>query len=382
MPNSGAAVHIQATLLSVREPSEIMPPTSEKQVIQALSSLVLKPQAAQGAIRYLSTLSDANLADVRSMAESHHVVVRALTLVHDEAGDLGFRTLGNWAAQVLTEEHARIENAVARLNEVVSTLQSSGCALVVMKSLDHWPDLGNDLDLYTTAPEEEIVRVFTQKLGAHVEARSWGDRLAKKWNFALPGLRESVEVHVQRLGQTGEHRLMAERFVGRSTVKEVNGFRFPIPAPEERVIVATLQRLYRHFYFRICDIANTAALVESGTIDFDELQKAADLGGIWPGVCTYLNVVSDYVAQYRGIGLPLPSQVKSAALFGGEKVSAEKLFLRVPIVPQGASLYTRQVTTTALRGDVAATFRLSLLPPLASAAAIAYRVTGSDKGIW
>jgi len=31
---------------------------------------------------------------------------------------------------------------------------------------------------------------------------------------------------------------------------------------------------------------------------------------------------------------------------------------------------------------VPATFRLTLLPPLASAAAIAYRFTGSDKGIW
>jgi hypothetical protein len=359
-----------------------MPDTSEKQVIQALSSLVLKPQAAQDPVRYLSTLSEANLLDVRSMAESHHVVIRALALVREQAGNLGFCTLGNWAAQVLTEEQARIENAVARLNQVVSTLRSSGCALVVMKSLDHWPDLGNDLDLYTTASEEDILRVFTQQLGAHIESRSWGDRLAKKWNFALPGLRESVEVHVQRLGQTGEHRRMAERFVGRHTIKEVNGFRFPVPAPEERIIVATLQRLYRHFYFRLCDIANTAALVESGTIDFDELQKAADIGGIWPGVCTYLNVVSDYVAQYCGVGLPLPAHVKSAALFGGEKVSAEKLFLRVPIVPQGASLYTRQVTSTALRGDVAATLRLSLLPPLASAAAIAYRVTGSDKGIW
>jgi Uncharacterised nucleotidyltransferase len=359
-----------------------MAATSEKQAIQALSSLVLKPHAAQGPIRYLATLSETNLLNLRSMAESHHVVVRASDLVRDQAGVLGFQTLGNWAAQVLTEEHARIENAVNRLNQVVSTLQSNGCAVVVMKSLDHWPDLGNDLDLYTTACEEDIVRVFTQTLGAHIEARSWGDRLAKKWNFALPGLRESVEVHVQRLGQTGEHRQMAERFVGRSTVKEVNGLHFPVPAPEERIIVATLQRLYRHFYFRICDIANTAALVESGTIDFEELQNAADLGGIWRGVCTYLNVVSDYVAQYRGVGLPLPSQVKSAALFGGEKVSAEKLFLRVPIVPQGASLYTRQVTSTALRGDVAATLRLSLLPPLASAAAIAYRVTGSDKGIW
>jgi hypothetical protein len=51
-------------------------------------------------------------------------------------------------------------------------------------------------------------------------------------------------------------------------------------------------------------------------------------------------------------------------------------------MPNGAELYTRQITDTAVRGDVPATLRLSLLPYLASAAAVAYRITGSDKGIW
>ena len=56
--------------------------------------------------------------------------------------------------------------------------------------------------------------------------------------------------------------------------------------------------------------------------------------------------------------------------------------MRVPVMPEGANLYTRQVTAAALNGDVPATLRLSLLPYLASAAAIAYKITGSDKGIW
>ena len=56
--------------------------------------------------------------------------------------------------------------------------------------------------------------------------------------------------------------------------------------------------------------------------------------------------------------------------------------IRVPVMPQGAGLYTEQVTRTALRGDVPATLRLSLLPYLATAAAISFKVTGSDKGIW
>ena len=54
----------------------------------------------------------------------------------------------------------------------------------------------------------------------------------------------------------------------------------------------------------------------------------------------------------------------------------------MPIVPQAAKLYTKQVKQTALDGNVLATLRLSLLPPLASAAAISYKLTGSDKGIW
>ncbi len=175
-----------------------------------------------------------------------------------------------------------------------------------------------------------VNRVMLSRLGAHTEPRSWGDRLANKWNFVIPGLPESVEVHAQRLGQTGEHTAMAKRFVTRRVPKTVNGLTFLVPAPEERVIVATLQRMYRHFYFRVCDIVNTAALLESGQLDFAELKKAADLGGIWPGVATYLKIVCDYVREYRGDAPELPEQVLAAARFGGEVIFARGKFLRVP----------------------------------------------------
>ncbi|MFZ0706988.1 MAG: hypothetical protein WAM71_15375, partial [Candidatus Korobacteraceae bacterium] len=175
---------------------------------------------------------------------------------------------------------------------------------------------------------------------------------------------------------------MARRFVSRRVPKTVDGFTFLVPAPEERVIVATLQRMYRHFYFRVCDIVNTAALLDAGEIDFFELRRAADVGGVWNGVATYLKIVCDYVKKYRGSAPQLLPEVLQAAQFGGEAVYVGGRFLRVPIMPNGARLYARQVTQTAMRGDVPATLRLSLLPPLASAAAVAYRLTGSDKGIW
>ncbi len=119
---------------------------------------------------------------------------------------------------------------------------------------------------------------------------------------------------------------MAQRFVTRRATESVLGLEFGVPAPEERIIVATLQRMYRHFYFRVCDIVNIAALVESGAVDFVELHRAASMGGIWKGVCSLLRIVSDYVLKYRGTPVVLPSEVLADALFGGEKVYVKASF--------------------------------------------------------
>jgi hypothetical protein len=355
-------------------------PNKNSHELHILSQLTLNPATAEPAVNYVAGLTSEQRDSLVSLADSNHVVVRAFRVVAQMAG--GNTELAAWANGVLAKEQARIQNALTFLHHICDALEQGGCPTTVMKSLDHWPDLGNDLDLYTTADERQVVQIMTSRMEAHTEARSWGDRLANKWNFAVPGLPESVEVHAQRLGQTGEHIAMARRFVTRRVPKTVGGLTFLVPAPEERVIVATLQRMYRHFYFRVCDILNTSALLEEGSLDFAELKKAADTGAIWPGVATYLKIVCDYVLQYRGSAPGLPNEVLAAARFGGDVIHPRGKFLRVPVMPHGADLYTRQVTYTALRGDVPATLRLSLLPYLASAAAVAYRITGSDKGIW
>lgn len=354
----------------------------DKEHIFALSLLTLNPDRANDALEHVASLDDQERDVLLKLADSHHVVLRALEPLQVASQQSGYSAISAWCLKEIEREKARIANAVTHLQQITAELEAAGCPTTVMKSLDHWPDLGNDLDLYSTADEKKICEVMQKKFSAHIEERSWGDRLANKWNFAIPGLPEAVEVHAKRLGQTGEHTLLAQRFVNRRVTKSVGGMNFLVPAPEERIIVATLQRMYRHFYFRVCDIVNTRDLVESGTVDFAELKRAADLGGIWPGVCAYLKIVNDYVKEFSGRGITLPGSVLAGAPFGGEKVFVRARFIRVPIMPQGAELYYAQVTNTAFRGDMPATFRLSLLPPLASAAAISYKLTGSDKGIW
>jgi hypothetical protein len=217
---------------------------------------------------------------------------------------------------------------------------------------------------------------------ARPEVRSWGDRLANKWNFTVPGLPELVEVHVGRLGQMGEQIAIPRSLSARARQIQLGTRSFPVAAPEDRIIISTLQRMYRHFYIRLCDIADNAQLVESGAVDFGYLRSLSSAAGLWPGIATYLTIVSEYVERYRGEGLQLPPSVKRAAKFGVEEVRYRRQFLRVPIVPHSMGLYARELKSLLFSGDFRNGLRLGLMPCLATAAALEYRFTGSDKGIW
>jgi hypothetical protein len=106
------------------------------------------------------------------------------------------------------------------------------------------------------------------------------------------------------------------------------------------------------------------------------------LGGIWPGVATYLRITSEYLHEYRGTGLDLPKEVLAAACFGADKIITRSKYLWVPIFPQSIALFARQFAQLVRSGNVPATARLSLLPPLASVVALAYAVGANSERIW
>ena len=173
---------------------------------------------------------------------------------------------------------------------------------------------------------------------------------------------------------------MASRVLERSVMETVNGRTFPVSAPEERILISTLQRMYRHFYFRLCDMADMASLIQSGIVDFSELRRGAEAGGIWPGVASFLAIVAEYVQRYGG-HVDLPGEIQREAYSPDLRVHFNDDFLRVPMGP-AAGLYGSQLLAAGRHRDMRAIARLPLLPPLAASALLAYRLTGSDKGVW
>ncbi|MGA3091341.1 MAG: nucleotidyltransferase family protein [Terriglobales bacterium] len=320
------------------------------------------------------------LARFLAFADRHHVLVRAVEALQSSTLHEMSPRLSSQCATVLAKEQDRVRRALKVLDTVCEALESAECPAIVIKSLDHWPDIGSDLDLYTGGRQDQVVSILERNFAAEVLPRSWGDRLAHKWNFSLPGLAEAVEVHVGCLGQTGEHLNLALRLERRAVRKTLGGYTFRVPAPEERVLITTLQRMYRHFYYRLCDIVDTTKLIQAQELDYTILRTAAESSGIWPGVGSLLTAVAEFAHAY-GAKLELPAEVVSSATKGGA-LELRGDFLRISIMPQAVGLFLRQVVCAGTQKNFRTVSRLSLLPGLAAAAFVAYKVTGNDKGIW
>ncbi len=198
--------------------------------------------------------------DLWSLANSNHVIMRAFPALPRVFGDASTES-ADWIDRAVLREQERISHALSYVAPICQALEAAG-DVIVIKSLDHWPDLGNDLDLYTNADSADVNAIMRKHFNAQPDARSWGDRLANKWNFVVPGLPELVEVHVARLGQTGEQISITHSLVAHSSVRQFGGYSLRVPAPEDRIIISTLQRMYRHFYIRLCDIADNGRLVD------------------------------------------------------------------------------------------------------------------------
>ena len=228
----------------------------------------------------------------------------------------------------------------------------------------------------------EVCAIFENQFHAVRQAPSWGDRLAHKFNFRIPGLDELVEIHIGCLGQTGEHTALAAEVLSRCVKVTYEKYSLPVPIPEDKVVVATLQWMYRHYYIRLTDILNIFGLMSREMLDFERLRSIAEPASIWEGVATLLLLVQQYGVRYGGRPITLPQSVHAAAQFSAEKTYLEQNFVRVPLVPQAANLFFRQFAGNGQKHNPRAMMRLSLLPLLATAAFVSFRITGNDKGIW
>ncbi len=194
-------------------------------LLEATDLSLVDPARNASISALISTFTAEDFDELWSLANSHHVIARTFPRLHQAMVAAGHER-AEWVNQAIIKEQERIQHALSFLAPICDALKEVG-DVIVIKSLDHWPDLGNDLDLYANAEPADVVAVMSKHFKAQPDARSWGDRLANKWNFVIPGLPELVEVHISRLGQTGEQVAITNSLVSRSSLAAVRWKIFP-----------------------------------------------------------------------------------------------------------------------------------------------------------
>ena len=361
-------------------------PTNER-TLDALGTLLLSPRDGESGdklanvVAYVKELSPLQFEDLLNQAEKQRVLRRVLDVL--KRGSIAEK---HGCVEIidsrLTAEKERAQKVLEAIQRIVYHFDRRACPVLVMKTLDHWPDTGSDIDLLAAGEDQEVCKIFESDLQAERQFQSWGDRLAHKFNFRLEGLGELVEVHIGCLGQTGEQKKLAAGVLSRGVKQPYGDCVVPVPTPEDRIIIATLQRMYRHYYIRLTDIVNISRSLAEQRVDVDKLKSIAEASSIWPGVATLLLIVCQRAAKFGAPPVSLPGFVVREARFNSARTYVDQKFVRVPLLPEAANLFFSQIADNGRRREYRAMARLSLLPVLATAAFVSFRVTGNDKGIW
>lgn len=351
-------------------------------IIYDLSRLLMCPEVVNRPdLEFLSELAEPDQQEFLAIADAHRILVRSLRVLQAQA-TISSTELPEWVSSILSDEEKKLQEAVRVLAEVYNMLSAAGFSAVVIKSLDHWPDLGSDFDIYTAGPAEDLRKLMQEKFNSRPQAQSWSDRLAGKWRFAISGFNKMVEIHLGGLGQTGQQAHMGRMVLSRGVTKAFGNNEFSIPSPEDQILIRTIDRCYRHYSLRICDLVDSVETFRGNTIDFDYLKSESKRAGIRKGVCSYLSIVDGYYSRYRDEHLSLPAWVRKGASFSASKIYGHAGLLRIPLFPQGARLFRHELTKAIRRKDIKKAMRTSLIPPLAVAAGARYRIRGRDKGVW
>src|SRR5579864_7133436 len=111
--------------------------------------------------------------DLKALAITNHVILRSFAPLQQVLEARGNPYSAEWIATAVQRETERINHALGFLAQICTALDEGGCPVTVIKSLDHWPDLGSDLDLYTDANPAKVVDLMRTHFKAELADRSW-----------------------------------------------------------------------------------------------------------------------------------------------------------------------------------------------------------------
>lgn len=259
-------------------------------------------------------------------------------------------------------ERRRVRTALHWIATISALCAESGLEFLFPKALQHYPDMGQDLDLLllsrSTRAEEEIIRA----LPASRCPGSLAHRIAGTTCYRIEGCALPLDVHHGRLGLAGEHAGYPATMIRNQRRVTIDGVTFMLSSREDQLVLQGMQKLYGRRCLRLSDIVATMALVRESGLDWDYVAGTSRRLGTLPGLSGYLRTVDAIHARVFGSELLTREQSRRLERGDGEQAAFRAGCYRLPAGRVAARLYGRKLLGATAAGDWSAAGRLCLLP--------------------
>lgn len=332
---------------------------------------VLDERAQAGLVLHL-LLDGVPAADTRvdwstlfPLARRNGVVIR----VAERLTSLGIEPPPPFAEGV-AKERERVRDAVAMVDRVSAILRTRGIPFLFAKAWQHYPDLGDDLDLLVLAPAAAVDTLLARELPATPQPRDVGGWIADMVTFRIRGVTTTLDVQHERLGTVGEHRGYAVTLVRRQRRIVIAGTECMVPALEDQLVLQGVQRVSGRRSIRLCDVVYTVSTLRRNALDWAYILDTASRIGVLSGLGCYLS----YVEQiHRDVLLAplLPAGVRRALPFEGwGRVEFKDGAYRFPALRANGKTYLRQLAAGLRTADWGGAARLCCVPVVGAATAV------------
>jgi hypothetical protein len=336
----------------------------------------LAPEAAHAALVVRLLLEDAppraalaalDWSTLLRVAERSSTLVRVV----DRLAALGQQP-PVFVAAAVERERQRVREALDLVTRIEDVCAGSGIEALFPKVAQHYPDLGDDLDLLVVSRSRRVDSFLLQGLQARRKPGDLGSRIARSTTYLVEGCRTPLDIQHGRLGVAGEEGAfpaLVWRERRRVRVGELDAF---TASPEHLVVLHGVQRVYGRLGIDLGDVVAATTLVRRPGLDWTAILDTAAHLGVLPGLGAFL----EYVEQIHGhlFGRPLlPAGPRSRLrLRRRGSITFRDGVYRHPMLRVNAALYARRLAAALVTRRWGTALRVCLVPIIGLARALRY----------
>ncbi len=321
--------------------------------------------AAQAALALRLLLNDEIPGDALERVDWHDLLQvttpGALLRTTSRLAALGARLPTSVLAAV-ERERCRARAGLDLIGHTTRICATHGIACLFPKAYQHYPDMGDDVDVLLLTRSRDADRLILSGLPAVPHRGDLGTRLAGSAAYALGAGVPPLDIQHGRVGTSGEDTSFpALLWAGRQRVT-ADGVVFDTAAPEHLLVLHGLQRVYGRSGIDLADAAAVIALVRRDSLDWPRVLSLADELGVSPGLSGLLAYV-EQIHQEAFARPALPAAARYGLdLDGWGVVRFDGRAYRYPLLAVGLRVYGHKFVRALRAGRWEAAARLCFVP--------------------